>query len=414
MKKITLLFYFLFIITFTMNAQSSCTTALPATVGLTTVGTLTGTLSPTSCFSSTADYGNWYSYTATIDGYATISSDLAQNDGTTYSDDTRLSIYTGTCGTLTCYATNDDVDLDNFNYLSTVSFPITAGDVFYILWDDNWNGDGFQFEITETSFTCPNDSVPFTHDFTDPNALIACWVQMDSDGDGNGWYSVDYDQDEDGTPDGNPCAASASYVNNVGALTPDNWLISIPVDLTAYSTSDNVQLTWKARGIDASWADENYTVYAATGNTPADFTASAVSFNEIVGQNGGAGVYVDRTLDISSLAGQNIYIAFRHHNSTDQYVLNIDDVAITTSLSTEDFSANMFDYIYTAHNNQLTLKSSNNSFTHIDVYNVSGQQILTKELNSTEELVSLPNIAKGVYVAKVAIGNTIKTIKFAK
>lgn len=62
----------------------------------------------------------WFKYTPTANGEITISSDLPVNDGTTNSDDTRLSVFIGTCANLSCIDYNDDIDTTegSENYLS--------------------------------------------------------------------------------------------------------------------------------------------------------------------------------------------------------------------------------------------------------------------------------------------------------
>ena len=37
-----------------------------------------------------------------------------------------------------------------------------------------------------------------------------------------------------------------------------------------------------------------------------------------------------RSLDVSSFAGQTVYVAFRHHNSTDWFRMNLDDISVRT------------------------------------------------------------------------------------
>ena len=405
MKKITLMM-FTFLAFNLSNAQDTCETAIDATAGVTSVGTIEGTANG-GCYTFPGGFGAWYSYTATVDGVVTITSNLAQNDGVTNSDDTRLSIFSGTCSALTCIASNDDGDT---NYLSTASFSIENGTTYYIHWDDTWSDKGFDFEITEEEITCSN-SLPFLDDFSVPNTLIACWETVDADGDGNGWFVADYDSDDDGTPDGNPMLVSASY--NVLPLFPDNWLISQSFDFSAYSVTDNLELSWDARGVDASWADENYTVYVATGNEISDFTASTTTFNEIVGENGGDGVFVSRTLDLSAFAGEsNVYFAFRHHDVSDQFALNIDNIAISSTLSVKDFESNTFTHYYNSELKTLNLESSAMALTSIEIYSILGQNVMTKSLSNTTESLNISSLTDGAYLAKVNIEGNYKTIKF--
>ncbi|MDR9486878.1 T9SS-dependent choice-of-anchor J family protein [Salibacter sp.] len=164
-----------------------------------------------------------------------------------------------------------------------------------------------------------------THYFEDfssasNNAIPSNMTSIDADGDGNDWLTTDY-----GDGQGN-VATSESWQSGTGPLTPDNWLITPAIDLS--NASGTISLSWLVKGQDQNWADENYTVYVSTGNTTNDFTSSSTTFNEIVGSSNDE--YLVRSLDVSSYAGQSIYVAFRHHNVSDQYRLNIDDISVKT------------------------------------------------------------------------------------
>lgn len=137
------------------NAQLTCATATAATAGTNTAPAITGTYQ-TSCDTTNGDittpHGIWYSYTPTSNGQLVISSDLATNDGTTNSDDTRVSVYSGSCGSLTCVGGNDDIS--STNYLSSLSLNVNAGTTYYIQWDDRWSALGFDWTLTFTAISC--------------------------------------------------------------------------------------------------------------------------------------------------------------------------------------------------------------------------------------------------------------------
>ena len=115
-------------------AQADCTTPLVATTGTNTAPAITGVFEG-ACYNLTADnaagpiYGIWYTYTPVSDGEVTINSNLLANVAPN-SVDTMLSVMTGTCGTLTCVASNDDVSTTN--YLSSATFPVAAGVTYSI------------------------------------------------------------------------------------------------------------------------------------------------------------------------------------------------------------------------------------------------------------------------------------------
>lgn len=410
MKKITIVL-FTFLAFQLGSAQNTCATAVAVGEGITTVGAINGTSQNTCGWQTAATAGEWYSYSATQDGVVTISSNLPQNDGITNSDDTRVSVLIGDCGSLVCLTGNDDVSADNF--LSEVSFAVENGTTYYLLWDNRWAPDGFDFDLSFELVECPDGSLPFIEDFTNPNIFLVCWDNIDADDDGQSWFVIDYDLDDDGIPDGNPTLASASWLSGM-ALTPDNWVISSAIDLTSLTTEDSIELSWEARGVDADFADENYTVYVGTSNEIAGLLGSSVSFNEIIGQTGGAGVFAARSLDISSLAGETVYVAFRHHDVTDQFVLNIDSVEVNFTLSTADFLNNKVTHFFEKSTESLHIKSSQLSFTAIEIFNILGQSVLQKSLISNNEIIDVNTLANGVYLAKIEVEGGNKTIKFIK
>ena len=146
---------------------------------------------------------------------------------------------------------------------------------------------------------------------------------IDADGDGNNWGIVSNTVDHFNTHNGDGVIVSASYDNdNDIALTPDNWMI-LPA-FTLPENADEFKLTWFEKGQDANYAEEYYSVYiSTTGNTVADFTATTPVLSST-----STGDWVKKTVYIDNYAGETIFIAFRHHNVTDMFFLNIDDIRV--------------------------------------------------------------------------------------
>lgn len=134
-------------------AQSNCANAVPVTAGLTVVPTIAGT--PHTTFCNTGDpatAANWYVYTPTQNFLVTITTDLEVN----LNGDTRFSVYSGSCGSLTCVTGDDDSGvLGNPSYLSVAEFEATAGTTYYIAFDNNWSANGFTFSLIEDEFVPP-------------------------------------------------------------------------------------------------------------------------------------------------------------------------------------------------------------------------------------------------------------------
>lgn len=158
-------------------AQADCAGALTVASGsTTTVASYTGTYIGTCAGSgqATLPKAMWYKYTATANGELTISSNLSQNDGLLKTDDTRLSIISGTCAALACYGGNDDVSATN--YLSSTTIPVSAGATYYIVWDNRWDTLGFDFTVNFATTSCirPNEfSITTPTNITSSSATVA-------------------------------------------------------------------------------------------------------------------------------------------------------------------------------------------------------------------------------------------------
>ena len=174
-----------------------------------------------------------------------------------------------------------------------------------------------------------NINVVFFEDNFD-DGDISDWTTIDNDGDGNDWTDYQYGQSSDlsaqaGAHSIDYSMTSASWEGGT-ALTPDNWLISPSVDLT--SASGTTFLEWYVAGQDQTWASEVYRVLVSTtGTAISDF--SEVYADETVQAAGPDGNdYWKRTVDLSAYNGQTIHVAFQHHNVTDMFRINLDDVQI--------------------------------------------------------------------------------------
>lgn len=256
-----------------------------------------------------------------------------------------------------------------------------------------------------------DSTLPVSESFTESNVVDVCWNLIDQDGDGYDWYWKEYSS----TYGGYKCITSKSYSTSAGILNPDNWIISYPIDLTSFSTNENIEISYKVRGELIGYAHENYTIYASIGNQTSDFESSSIKRTEFVDEVGGEGNFVTRTLDISPLAGNMVYFAFRHHNSSNQWVINIDDVFISTALlGIDDLQKDSFKQYYDIASHNLTLKSNTSALNEIELYNILGQRVLNKNLSNSEESINLSYLKNGIYIGKVRIDNQIQSFKFIK
>ncbi len=182
--------------------------------------------------------------------------------------------------------------------------------------------------LSVTVFGCTVNSFPFTMGF-ESEEMLSCWNNIDNDGDGYQWQQASSFFGSQCAHSGSDCFASASYVDNVGALTPDNWLVTPQLQLSA---GNRYTLSWYDGATDTGYYDEQYSVYVSTtGNTVANFTATPVFATTLTTAD-----YTQRSVDLSAYAGQNIYIAFRH-NASDRSWLLLDDISVTESIATDNY-----------------------------------------------------------------------------
>ena len=187
MKKITLMITLLFMVQLSM-AQNTCEEAVAISgPGTYAVGVINGTPATLIC----ADNGvndqpnpgsEWYVYTPTQNRTVTISTDISAN---TPRKDTRFHVYTGTCGSLTCFNGNDD---GGSEFSSVATFNVIAGTPYIIAFDNKWlntaNNTGFSFQLTEVPVVVP-PVTPITYTLqnipTVNSAYNICVVDMNGD-----------------------------------------------------------------------------------------------------------------------------------------------------------------------------------------------------------------------------------------
>lgn len=197
----------------------------------------------------------------------------------------------------------------------------------------SWTGFGESYNLRYREYS---PGAEFVTDFEDSS--MNGWTTIDADGDGNTWVLGSaaggiYIQEGGslagtGRDSSQDLIVSGSYSNVTGALTPDNYLVSPQITLGG-------SISFYACAQDASYAAEHFGVAVSTsGNTDAsDFTTIKEWTMTSAGTPGATapkdqGTWGLFTVDLSAYAGQTGYVAIRHFNCTDMFLLDIDDITI--------------------------------------------------------------------------------------
>ncbi len=204
----------------------------------------------------------------------------------------------------------------------------------------SWNGTSDSY-IVMVGESMPISSNSYNFD----DSTLDGWTNIDADGDGYVWVlgsacgSIYLEEGASLADNGHNASAdfvtSGSFTNVTNTvLTPDNYLVSPQVELGG-------RISFWVCGQDANYAAEHFGVaVSTTGNTnAADFTTIqqwtltakgvGASMNPGTTRSGNRdqGSWYQFTADLSAYSGMG-YVAIRHFNISDQFMLDLDDITI--------------------------------------------------------------------------------------
>ena len=303
---------------------------------------------------------------------------------------------------------NFEVSANGTSYAATATLPQTGG-TLYVRYNPstvgNHNGNvtltsgniNKTINVTGSAIDCSSaQALPFFEGFE--SDLTECWQNIDNDGDDYYWESS-LDLGIEGY-EGDGCYMSASYVNDVGALNPDNWLITPPLAIP----SEGAKLTWYVAAQDPAWPSEFYEVKLSTSPNISSFTSV---FSETLE----SGDWEQRTVNIDgNWAGQTVYIAFQHHDVTNMYWMKLDNINVTAGTGVENHELNTTIFPNPA-NNVLNI-NANSNINRVEVYNMMGQMVGMYNVNDMNTQINTSNFANGVYTVRIATENGMSTQKF--
>ena len=286
----------------------------------------------------------------------------------------------------------------------------------------------FAIFTMNAQFTVWEDSFEAYPDFE--ITTIGDWSQIDNDGDPT-YNSADYDFTNEGytgtaivfnpsqtTPDASGDAAwqtrtgdkglymFASTGNVSGTPLNDDYIITPQINLTNATGSS---FSFWAKTLNDTWGLERFEVLlSTTGTNEADFTVN-LSGGELQAP---VDVYTEYAYDLSAYDGMQIYIAI-HYMAQDSFVFQMDDFLVeATTLGVNDNAFNSFNF-FVDNNNVLNLRS-NAPLQGVALYNILGQEVISRTLSNNNETVNLSNLQQGVYIAKVTINGVSKSFKIIR
>jgi len=295
---------------------------------------------------------------------------------------------------------NFEVSADGQAYAATAQLPANGG-TLYVKYAPTAEGahtgnvsltSGATTAAVAVSGNAVDCSTPVTLPFYEgfEAELSGCWDNIDRDGDGYSWI-VSSELGSESTHSGDGLLASQSYINNVGALTPNNWLITPTITIPAAGAN----LSWWVRALDGSYPADYYEVLVAP--------AGSDNFTSVYTETISTDEWNQRSVLLMNYAGQNIRIAFNHTNCTDNYWMLIDDIAIVEGVGVESHETVVNVYPNPA-NNVVNINASS-EISNIEVVNMAGQSVMIETVNTINAQVNVANLAAGMYFVKVNTAN---------
>ena len=301
----------------------------------------------------------------------------------------------------------------SFNTTATIPAGDVVNQVLYVRYNSSAAGtNNGTVTLTSGSLTATinvsgsaadcsqGQNLPFYEDFE--TELSECWIILDEDGDGYSWTNYGMEAYE-----GDGCISSASYINDIGALEPDNWLITPALSIP----SQGANLTFYVVAQDAGYAAEHYGVYVSTsGTAPSNFT---LLYEEDLDADGGPraqGTWKQKHVNLP-YGGQTIHIAIRHFNVTDMFYMNIDNLSVTAGVGVENHDGLNTKVYPNPANNVLNINATAN-INRVEIFNMMGQMVGSYTANDVNAQINTSSFANGVYTVKIETENGTSTKKF--
>jgi hypothetical protein len=210
-------------------------------------------------------------------------------------------------------------------------------------------------------------------------------------------------------PDQGAVALSQSWVQ-AGALTPDNILISPPIDLSNVTGNVSVSFLVGSPETTASgWHEEFLSVYVSDGVTQAAVGAALAA--PIHSQVLAAGdTTLTFTYDITALAAgkDSAMLWFRHHNCTDENYIILDDISVYNSTSVNELS--IASKVYPNPAKDVLNIVVEGEEVEVTISTLEGK--LVKTVNSKK--IDIADLTAGMYIYRVNSNGKFATGNFVK
>ena len=288
--------------------------------------------------------------------------------------------------------------INNITATTATINGLTANTSYEYYVRSNCGSSNYSVWVGPISFKTPCDAVvtfPFVEGF-DSGAIPSCWSNSTVIGSTN-WTYVSTNGNNSITP--RTGAGMAEFRTSTSGNKTK--LVTPPLDLTGV-TSPQLEFYYA----NVNWVgdiDELRIFYrtSATGawvQIGSDYITENATWTQVV-------------LPLPNPTA-TYYIAFEGTSNWARG-LNLDDVTISGPLSNTNFDTASLN-IYPNHTKDYLNISYKDNIKSIEVYNLLGQQVMIKNINSNETSLNLSELASGTYLARIITEDGLKTVKVVK
>ena len=271
------------------------------------------------------------------------------------------------------------------------------------------------------------DEISFTYEF---EKNLNGWTTIDGNNDGHFWYHTSETDPHDAimvmSHSGNGHLMSESYCNAVmSPLAPDDYLVAPNL----IGATENTTISFWACAQDEDYPSEHFGVaVSTTGNTNAeDFTTIAEW--TMTAKETRAGTWYEYTADLSEYAGQFIWVALRHFNSSNLFILCVDDISINNFVRYMEFNSTFNITIgnVSIAENEITSEiypnpvddklyiNSKDNIEEIEIYNLLGVKLHSETISQgNENMIDMSGFESGLYLVKIKTDKGTETLKINK
>lgn len=261
-------------------------------------------------------------------------------------------------------------------------------------------------------------STYYTNNFLD-ETILDCFEFEDIDGLSPSWtFNTGInDLDGDGTTDN----FLVMFPQAATETEKDDWLFSPQINMTV-GNDYPISVIYNAFDFNTV-ANESFELYIVDDQSSTAATQillgtySNITQAGVFGDTGGNDMITQAYTAFETFSPTTdgaYYVAVKATSTGSPNLLMVLDIIVDETLSVDEFESNNFSYTYNKNTDQLTLESSNMAFNGIEMYSILGQNVISRELSSQNEVIDLSGLNDGIYLATVTINGNSKTIKILK